>query len=321
MNIAGTGVEPSLYRRSWAENKMLLSTSLALFCVDFVWMLWGGWTIRPDDIATSVLAVLLMMSPLAFGRYRSEPKISALCLCAAFLVLFTQVAAILTYLVVSTNAPLVDHALNRWDRALGFDWPAAYTWVHAHPWVRSILAFAYGSGRLQIAFVLVFLCLTNRRRRLTEFTTSLMICYLVTVLVSYFFPAGEASEFYANIVQTDVSSHTHFALVRDGSFRTLDLVLMQGMIAMPSFHTVLAILMAYAMRKTRLYGVFIALNLVMILSTPTEGGHYLVDIFGGVLTAAVGIWLARANLFLAVSETGGSTAPPGTRYSSARDAG
>jgi membrane-associated phospholipid phosphatase len=321
MNNAGAGTEPSIYRRGWAENKLVVCSMLVLFCVDFAWMAWAGWTIPPDDIVTSLLAALLMLLPMAFGRYRSSPKISALCLCAAFLVLFTQCGAVFTYLVASTNAPLVDHTLNRWDRALGFDWPAVYTWVQAHPWIRSVLAYAYASARLQIALVLIYLCLTDRRKQLTEFTTSLMICFALTVLVSYFFPAGEASEFYANVVQTDVSLHTHFALVRDGSFRALDLALMQGMVAMPSFHTVMAILLAYAMRNTRLYGVFIVLNLVMILSTPTEGGHYMVDILGGILTAAVGIWLARARVFLAEPESGPVTTPE-PRYSpSARDPG
>ena len=61
---------------------------------------------------------------------------------------------------------------------------------------------------------------------------------------------------------------------------------MEGIVTMPSYHTVMAVLLTYAFRRTGLVGYGIAtLNLGMLLSIPPIGGHYLVDVLaGGALT-------------------------------------
>ncbi|MGF6606083.1 membrane-associated phospholipid phosphatase [Paraburkholderia sp. WSM4175] len=56
---------------------------------------------------------------------------------------------------------------------------------------------------------------------------------------------------------------------------------------MPSFHTTLAIVFIYALRRMpRLLLFAIPLNVTMILSTPTQGGHYLADVFASLLLSA-----------------------------------
>ncbi|WP_310125975.1 phosphatase PAP2 family protein [Paraburkholderia terricola] len=68
----------------------------------------------------------------------------------------------------------------------------------------------------------------------------------------------------------------------------IDIATAQGLVSMPSFHTALAILFVYSLRRRRVLAcVAIPLNLVMILSTPTQGGHYLADVFGGLCLSAL----------------------------------
>jgi hypothetical protein len=51
---------------------------------------------------------------------------------------------------------------------------------------------------------------------------------------------------------------------------------MKGIVTMPSYHTVMAVLLAYAFPGTGLIGYGIAaLNVVMLLSISPIGGHYL----------------------------------------------
>ena len=38
-------------------------------------------------------------------------------------------------------------------------------------------------------------------------------------------------------------------------------------------------------RSAVLFPVFAVLNATMVVSTPTQGGHYLVDVFGGLILA------------------------------------
>ena len=70
---------------------------------------------------------------------------------------------------------------------------------------------------------------------------------------------------------------------------------MQGIVTMPSYHTVMAVLLTYAFRRTGLIGYGIAtLNLVMLLSIPPIGGHYLVDVLAGGALALGAIAVQRA---------------------------
>jgi len=64
---------------------------------------------------------------------------------------------------------------------------------------------------------------------------------------------------------------------------------------MPSYHTAMAVLFTYAFRRTGLVGYGIAtLNVVMLLSIPPIGGHYLVDLLAGGALALGAIAVQRA---------------------------
>jgi hypothetical protein len=70
---------------------------------------------------------------------------------------------------------------------------------------------------------------------------------------------------------------------------------MQGIVAMPSYHTVLAVLFTYAFRGTGLLGYGIAvLNVAMLFSIPPVGGHYLVDVLAGAMLAFGAIAVQQA---------------------------
>ncbi len=82
---------------------------------------------------------------------------------------------------------------------------------------------------------------------------------------------------------------------------------LQGIISFPSFHTSLGVLFTYVVRKRRLILLPVALlNVAMIVSVLTEGGHFLVDVVAGAAVAAAAIW-ATAQIE-AMSHHGYSTA-------------
>lgn len=62
----------------------------------------------------------------------------------------------------------------------------------------------------------------------------------------------------------------------------LDFGHVQGMVTFPSFHTVLALLVPFALRGYRwVFWPAVTLNAVVLVGTLTEGGHYLTDVLGG----------------------------------------
>jgi len=273
-----------------------------VLCIDAVWLAAGGWSVSGRGLTVLALGVAACLAPLSIRRYRTDPRIAATTPFCALLLIFQAAAATLSYLVVSTNAALVDAPLAAWDRALGFDWLALHAWFQAHSVTQALLRVAYASGLLQMVFVVVFLGLTGRRERLEEFMLLLIRATLLSIAVSGLFPAAGAWKFHAvsdpiaaSFAKSfDLASLSHFEALRDGRLRDIALDRMQGLISIPSLHAAMAVLLVYAVRGTRVVlPAFIALDLAMLASTPIDGGHYLVDVLAGVALAVALIVLGR----------------------------
>ncbi|SAK74386.1 PAP2 family protein [Caballeronia hypogeia] len=281
-------------------NAALAVTTLLLAAVDLGWGLAGEWSIAGHGVALHLLGALGLLSPLLFERYRRDEKIRIALTCSSLFILFAMTACFFGYLLVSTNAPLVDNTLAAWDRALGFDWPRVYLWTKHRPQLSHALALAYSSAFPQIAVVIIYLSFTKRQEQLAEFNAAMIFSYLITSVVSVYFPAAGPAKFYQEVVHADVSLLSHFEPLRDGTLRIFDLRSAQGLVSIPSFHTIMAILLAYAMRRTRIFPIFLILNIAVILSTPTQGSHYLVDLIAGAATAMTAIALLRNRSLLSL---------------------
>lgn len=257
-----------------------------VLAIDAAWLLLGSWTVPVRGVATILAAIAVFHAPLAFRRYRHDPLLRPTAKAAALLIVFMAAAGTLSYLVVATNARLVDASLAAWDRALGFDWPAFAAWLQARPGVEGPLHVAYASGMPQIVFVVLFLGLTARAAQLDTFLRLFILATLATVVLSGLFPAaGSWKHFGAGVPAADIALLSHFEPLRDGRLRDIPLREMQGLISFPSLHTVLAVLLVHAMRGTILLPAFVVLDAAMIVSTPVDGGHYLVDVLAGALLA------------------------------------
>lgn len=291
-------------------HTVLLAATLFLLALDVVWCLMGHWTVGSRGLVIRVSVALGILIPLIVARYRRDERLKTVIVCSSILLLFSLTAAVFSYLIVSTNAELVDTSLARWDRALGFDWPQVFLWLQQKPTLDWILAVAYASVIPQIIVVIVHLSLTNRRKTLAEFNGAFVVSFLIIEIVSAFFPAAGPFKYYAGVVHADASMLSHFEPLRSGALRTIDLFATQGLVSIPSFHAILAILLIYAMRETRIRMLFLLVNIVVLVSTPTRGGHYLVDLIAGAFTVltVIGMWNGRIPGLVAKVVSGVQTA-------------
>jgi hypothetical protein len=60
--------------------------------------------------------------------------------------------------------------------------------------------------------------------------------------------------------------------LRNGDLPSIDVTVMTGVIAFPSFHAVFAMMFTYAHRSSVTFPVVAVLNLLMLFSIPSEGG-------------------------------------------------
>jgi membrane-associated phospholipid phosphatase len=86
--------------------------------------------------------------------------------------------------------------------------------------------------------------------------------------------------------------------LRSHRMSVIDLGALRGLVCAPSFHTaagVLYIIAAWPIRPLRWF--LVPVNIAMLLATPIEGTHYLVDMIAGMLVALFATCLVKGGLY------------------------
>ncbi|MDR5748318.1 phosphatase PAP2 family protein [Caballeronia sp. LZ029] len=245
-------------------------------------------------LAVLLRALMCVRGYRAVAERFQYPRVADTAAWGALLICFVSAAGVLSYLCVSIDAPLIDGRLIAFDRALGFDWLAVYKWVQAHPYLREALQLAYGSGHVQLIAIPLILGLTGKPEELSDFFFYLAIATVYLVLISTPFPATSAFIHFDVEDRAAAETVSDFALLRDGSLKMIDLSNLQGLVSMPSFHTTLAVLFTYSLARIRwLFWIAVPLNVTMIVSTPTQGGHYLADVIAGLFLSMLTVQTYR----------------------------
>lgn len=206
----------------------------------------------------------------------------------------TGTAAILSYLAASLGRPLHDAELVSMDAALGFAWQPWFRFVWSTPLLYWTLLVAYTSGIVQIVVAVVYFAWTRQTSCNQQLWWTALVAMVLTAIASGLYPAlGTFHHFQENL---EYAVHLpHLLALRDGSITHFNDL--QGIVTMPSYHTTQALLLMYAFRgQRRAFPWVMLLNVLMLLSTPSMGGHYLVDMVGGSAVAAVSIALVRVGL-------------------------
>jgi hypothetical protein len=201
-------------------------------------------------------------------------------------VAFGAAAAVLGYLSVEANFPLIDGTLARFDEAVGFDWMVWYGWVIRHRIIFVALSAAYWSGTVQAIFVPLLLGATGRRSEMIRHIIRTMLATLVAIAISTPLPAASAFLHFHIVGPGTASTVSSFFPLRNGTLNVFDLAALQGLVSMPSMHVTMAVLFVEALKRMpRLAAPALVLNAMMIASAPSQGGHYLADVVTGLLLA------------------------------------
>jgi hypothetical protein len=169
-------------------------------------------------------------------------------------------------------------------------------WIRERGWVRLILRLAYASLPLQIVVTVLVLSFSRVHRRNRELLLAATLALLVTSVGYAWLPA--LGPFVTVPVPGTLPGDTvyvpHVEALRGPGPHRVDVVDLQGIVVLPSYHTVLGVLFVWAHRGLRWsFPVFLLLNLLMLASVPSEGGHYLVDLLAGLAVAVIAIAAAR----------------------------
>lgn len=289
------------------EGRLKFVFAAALIALDAAWIVWRG---IDFDLASLALAVGVTALTAAIGyaytRLRPDERLATMGAETAFLIAYSAAACIFSYLVTTLDRPLIDDVLVKWDGALGFNWYAYVGFVNARPWLGVLSSTLYQTTLAQIALSVVLLCLIGRTDRTREMTSIVMVSSFSCVVVSGILPSAGALAYYhpsaafymQNHPVVDLVYKQQFFDIRHGLMTHLSLKGLHGLVAFPSYHVGLSVILMLAFRGVKgWFWPVVALNTLVILSTPIDGGHHLSDALGGIVLALVCagavIWLRK----------------------------
>ena len=244
------------------------------------------------------LKILADLIPLAVAfvicrRWRTFPRITerlAYLIGTIFsLALFCNAMVILSFILTGIlPLPAWDAALASADRVLGLNWLDMYQWLARHPAIEGFARAAYNSLGAETLILLIALELFGHHSQARAFLLWFMVAAVATTLIGILFPAAGAFVYYHLPVASTTGYVAQWADLRNGALRSINPLDNQGLVVFPSFHTMLAVLCACAAWPLRILKFpLLALNLLIILASPAMGGHYFIDIFAGVILAAL----------------------------------
>lgn len=242
-------------------------------------------------ILVAISGLLLIGS--YYGLSGRSGRLAEMCHYGALWISFSATGAVLTYLSAYMRTPLYDGAFADIDASLGFYWPIWFELTSKNAVIDLLLRIAYHSLIFQILASIIFFAHTKRTDRNKELFWAAVISLAITSAISYAYPAVGTFFHFRIEVQRGVHLQHVFDLISGTqpiySFRD-----MQGIVTFPSYHAALAVIFIYAYRDfRRAFPLSVALNTLMLISTPANGGHYLIDVIAGCAVAAVSVLLLR----------------------------
>lgn len=205
--------------------------------------------------------------------------------------------SVVSYLGTALNRPTIETDLIKFDAFLGFEWLNVFRWVSGHEWLAAALRNAYFSAYTQIVVLAFVLAIMRRIDELAELMVIMVVALILVMLVSIPYPAASAFLHYGINLPGAADSVRDFILLRSGELKAINPMAVQGLVSMPSFHVMMALFFIYSVRNIRLaLPAVTVLNVIMISSTITVGGHYLADVLAGIVCGVVVIMGARLAL-------------------------
>ncbi|HYB91099.1 MAG TPA: phosphatase PAP2 family protein [Candidatus Binataceae bacterium] len=275
-----------------ARNAGNLLWAWALIAVlgiaDWIWAERVGFSFVGWPSVFSTLAILGLIGGV-YGFSGRSQRLTDAGHFAALWVAFSVVGCIFTYLAADLRLPLRDQAIARFDEALGFNWYAWSGFIEAHRVAHLVLECAYLTFLPQIVGALLYFAHTEQTDRNRELLWIGMVSLIVTTIISAFAPA------LGPYARTPPPWTAALISVRSGLVSIFKFDDMQGIITMPSFHAAIAIELIYVHRPpSRSFLPLLLLNILMLVSIPSCGHHYLTDGIAGIAVAALSIAIVRA---------------------------
>jgi len=283
-------------------NRLLLAMSAGIVLLDASWLVAGHFSYDARGYAL-LFAMIVPLTAVAtfYGSVRRDDALNATLSCASFLIVFPAGCALLSYLLVTIAGPRIDTLLAAADRAIGFNWPELMGFIAKYPTADMLLKLAYVSVMPQTVLLIFALGFSNNCAELYRLSLALSIGALITLALWTLAPSFGAFSVYTlpdavagklGLVLGFDYGRVLVKMLSDGP-GFISPAELRGIVGFPSYHTLQALVLAWYARSLKVWRwPAIVLNLGVLAAIPIQGGHHLVDAFGGATVTIISISLA-----------------------------
>ncbi|KMS59205.1 phosphatase [Novosphingobium barchaimii LL02] len=245
------------------------------------------------------LVALALRFGLPRTTWRHAAQVSYLSEYLGIFTIVTLMGASASYPVAALTHGYADVTLQAIDEALGFKWLDWYRLVADHPVLQALGTIAYRSIYLTPILLLWSAARSGQHGRAYRFIAGFWVASIITLATFTLMPAvGPFSHLWHEQIhympESELWQSGLIPALRAHTVHIVDLGHLRGIVSAPSFHTAAAVLYIVAgWRCPSLRWPVVVMNAAMLLSTPVEGTHYLIDMILGVMVALAALALIR----------------------------
>ncbi len=276
---------------------LILVLSFSALTLNYFVYQFPGNNYFPENVFTPLIILVLINLGLilSFGSNSKSSRIGR-----EMLYFF----GVMSLIALATNAvqltPFfpIDKYILTFENGLNIDLVSILKWTTQHPHFKVLLISVYDSLPYQMSFIPLFIIALGRIQLIREYYFLLLSTVLIGFLIYYFFPTTAPASnmnsplFAANQIATGLKFnqiHSHIIPTTNEG----------GLIALPSFHVIWAILCVYLLKQWKIPCILLGLiNSLLILSCVLLGWHYPVDVLAGVVIFGICYYLMGLCKFL-----------------------
>lgn len=260
---------------------------------------------REVDWLAFLVRYLGAVGLIAVGIYirtvKGKPRLGLSVSGIGFFTAFPAACAVFIYTLLPLPNPIVDPQLTAIGHWFGYDWRSFLLAMLDYPTISQLLGIVYHSVLPLMMGVVLLLAVCRQTTQLHRFLFVGMITLLVTIALWWLWPSvGYVGVLpYTKEQLAEMIGYSYgpdhggllTRLLQQGPGLITPRVII-GVVGFPSYHIVMAAMVAWYVRRTILFLPFLLASLAMVPATLLHGGHHLVDIFGGLAVFAVVAWIA-----------------------------
>lgn len=271
-------------------SSLILSLSFCALLINYYGYNFPGNNYFPENTHLLALIILIIYLGLVltFGK-KSRESNSGKELLYFFAVM--SLIAFATNAVQLTPFHPIDVHIVKLESKLNINMIGIVTWTNKYPLFKKILELIYDSLPYQMSIIPLLIIASGRFYLLREYYFLLLVSTLIGFLFYYFFPTtAPASMFSSPLFSSEqIATGFKFNQIHNHINPT---TIEGGLIALPSFHTVWAILCVYLLKEWMIpFVILLTINIFLIGSCVLLGWHYPIDLLGGLLLAGFSYYL------------------------------